>query len=190
MKTVFILFYFIFWDHQFLDEKTVWISDFGRKIRLILGEYLFFLFFFILEITCFRPKNPYQFRWRPFFFFFSFEITCFWAKNPPQFLTNRLNLILKQWKFGSRLLSVVSLFQKSPPFFQILATRLNEWVNSSHDIVTFYSPMKLKQHSSWKILPLLRTSKIISKGYCMFLILIVFCERVIVKTKHKVRIVN
>ena len=39
---------------------------------------------------------------------FSSEITCFWAKNC-------LNLIQEQWKFGSRSLTVVSTFQKSPP---------------------------------------------------------------------------
>ena len=49
--------------------------------------------------------------------FFWGGIILFWAKIPPQFLTNHLNLIRKQWKFGSRSLSVVSLFQKSPPPF-------------------------------------------------------------------------
>ena len=73
----------------------------------------------------FRPKNPSQFWWGPFFL----EITCFWAEKPfqfppknqsqfrIQFRINRLNLIRKQWKFGSRSLTVVSLFQKSPPSF-------------------------------------------------------------------------
>ena len=38
----FFIFYF-FGDHLFLGWKNVWISDFGRKIRLNFGEDLFFL---------------------------------------------------------------------------------------------------------------------------------------------------
>ena len=47
--------FFFFEDHLFLGRKTVWISNFGRKIRLNFGEDLFFL-----------------------------EITCLWAEKPPQ----------------------------------------------------------------------------------------------------------
>ena len=69
--------------------KSVWISDFGLKIRLNFGKDLF-LFFFFLEITCFWaekafefrnfgfwPKNLSQFRWRPFFL----KITSFWTEK-------------------------------------------------------------------------------------------------------------
>ena len=90
-----------------------------------------------------RPEEPFEFpisaeksvsiSVKTFFFWrspvFGRKIRLnfqFWPKNPSQFRINRLNLIQEQWKFGSRSLTVVSLFQKSPrpPFFQILATRL------------------------------------------------------------------
>ena len=55
--------------------KSVWISDFGLKIRLNFGVDLFFfwrpLVFGLKNCLNFRfwPKNQTQFRWRPFFFF-------------------------------------------------------------------------------------------------------------------------
>ena len=76
--------------------RTVSISDFGRKIRLNFGEELFFL-----RSSVVGRKNRFNFRFPP--------------KNPSQFWINRLNLIRKQWKFGSRSFTVVSLFQTSPP---------------------------------------------------------------------------
>ena len=106
----------------FGDEgvAVIWAEEafeIGRKIRLNFGKDHFFS-----EITCFWAEKPFEFpisaeksvsiSVKTFFFL---EITCFWAKNPPQFLTNRLTLNRKQWKFGLRLLTVVSLFQKSPP---------------------------------------------------------------------------
>ena len=41
------------------------------------------------------------------------------------FRTNCVKLIQEQWKFGSRSFANFSLFQNSPPLFQILATRLH-----------------------------------------------------------------
>ena len=61
-------------------------------------------FFFFLRSPVFGRKNHLNFGFRP--------------KNPSQFRINRLNLIQEQWKFGSRLLTVVSLFQNSPPLFR------------------------------------------------------------------------
>ena len=81
---------FFFGDHLFLGWKTVWICNFGRKIRLNFGDDLFFFFL---------------------------EITCFWAEKPFEFSTPAEIFGSKQWKFESRSLAVVSLFQ-------ILATRL------------------------------------------------------------------
>ena len=78
-------------------RRTVWISDFGRKIRLNFVEDLFFW-----RSPVFGRKNRLNFRFRP--------------KKPSQFRINRLNLIQEQRKFWSRSLAVVSLFQKSPPF--------------------------------------------------------------------------
>ena len=74
-----------------LTWKTFWISDFGRKIRFNSGED-FFLFLF----------------WRS---------PCFWAKKPFEYPTRAKIFGSKQWKFASRSLAVVSLFQNSPlPF--------------------------------------------------------------------------
>ena len=80
----------------------------------------------------FWPKSLTQFRWR-FFFFFGDHLFL-GAKNEwiselskkfrLNFRTNRVKLIHEQWKFGSRSFALFSLFQKSPPLFQILATRL------------------------------------------------------------------
>ena len=79
----------------------MWISNFGRKIRLNFSEDLSFIFFgghlFL------GGKTVLYFR--------------FWPKNPSQFRVSRVNLIQEQWQFGSRSLTVVSLFQKSPPPF-------------------------------------------------------------------------
>ena len=87
----------------------------------------------------FWPKNQSQFRWRPFFFFFFGDhlilggkgvwISELSEKFRLNFRTNRVKLIQEQWKFGSRMFVLFSLFQNSPPpppppLFQILATRL------------------------------------------------------------------
>ena len=82
-----------------LAWTSVWISDFGRRTRLNFGEDVFFF----LRSPVFGLKNHLNFR--------------FWPKNPSQFRINRVILIREQWKFGSRSLAVVSLFQKSPPSF-------------------------------------------------------------------------
>ena len=124
---------FFFWDYLILCGKTVSISDFGRKFRLNFGEDLLFWggspVFGRKNRFNFRfwAKNPSQFRRKPFFFFFFGDHLFLGGKtvSNSDFGRIRLNLLWKQWKFGSRSLTVVSLFQKSPPpFFQILATCL------------------------------------------------------------------
>ena len=91
------------------------LADIRPKIRLNFGENLFFW-----EITCFWTKkpfefwfrlgNPSQFQWRPFFFW----------RSPVFKQKNCLNLIHGSWQFGSRSLTVVSAFQKSPlPLYEI-----------------------------------------------------------------------
>ena len=86
---------------------------FGRKKPLNFG---------------FRPKKTPQFWWRPFFFFFVWRppiwISELSEKFRLNFRTNRLKLLLDQWKFQSRSFAHFSLFQNSPPLFQILATCL------------------------------------------------------------------
>ena len=84
-------------------------NRFNFKIRLNFGED----FFFWRSPVCGR-KNRFNFRFPP--------------KNLSQFRINRLNLIRKQWKFGSRSLTVVSLFQKSPPSFS--KSWLRAWTRS------------------------------------------------------------
>ena len=91
-------FFFLFWRYLFLAEKAfefrVW------------------------------PKNPSQFRWRPFFLYHLFLgwksvwISEFSEKFRLNFRINRVVLIQERWKFGSRSFAVFSLFQKSPPFFK------------------------------------------------------------------------
>ena len=66
------LFFFLFGDH---GGKNVRISNFGRKITFNCGEDLFFCFVWRPRRKKrsnfqFRPKNHFQFWWRPFFFFF------------------------------------------------------------------------------------------------------------------------
>ena len=82
----------------------------------------------------FRPKNHSEFWRRPFFFFFFGDHPTLiekklWISELSEtfrlkFRTNRLKLIQDQWKFESRSFAHFSLFQNSPPLFQILATRL------------------------------------------------------------------
>ena len=92
VKTFF--FFFFFGDHLILGEKNVWISDFGRKIRLNFGEDLFFFFFFWRPPDFgrkkrlnfrFRPKNQSQFWWRhPNFWGFGFKsppTKIFWIRH-------------------------------------------------------------------------------------------------------------
>ena len=114
--------------------KSVWIFDFGRKIRLNFGEDLFIYLFFFGDHLFLGWKNVWisdfgrKFRWRPFFFLFFFGDHLFlgwknvWIselseKFPLNFRTNRVKLIQEQWKFGSRSCALFSLFQKSPPPF-------------------------------------------------------------------------
>ena len=123
--------------------KSVWIFDFGRKLRLNFGEDLFLFCFWrppvfgLKKRLNFRfwPKNQTQFRWRSFFFFW----------RPPVFgLKKRLNFrafreILSQFsdkpcETDSRTMKIrvkvvstfLTLSKKPPPLFQILATRLGE----------------------------------------------------------------
>ena len=123
------LFFFFFGDHLFLGGKNLWISDFGRKIRLNFGEDLFFKTF---EFRI-SAENSDSISAKTFFFFFGdhlilsgknlwiFELSEKFRLN---FRTNRVKLIQEQSKFGSRSFALFSLFQNSPPLFQILATRL------------------------------------------------------------------
>ena len=98
------------------------------------------------EITCFwaektfefpiLAENTTQFRWRPFFLFIYFlflEITCFWAEKPLEFLDKPSQFRLNFLECDSRAMNIrvkvayscLTLSKKpSPPFFQILATRL------------------------------------------------------------------
>ena len=108
--------------------KTVWTSDFGRKIRLNFGEDLFFYFwrspvFGLKKRSNFRfwPKNPSKFRWRPFFFFFwrspvfglkkrsNFR---FWTKNLCDSDTRTMKIRVKV------ACSCLTLSKKPPPFFK------------------------------------------------------------------------
>ena len=135
--------FFYFGDHLILGGKNVGILDFGRKITLNFGEDLFFFFFF-LEITWFWAEKTLEFRisaekslWslaKTFVFFFFVDHLILGGKNlwisdlsetfRLKFRTNRLKLIQGQWKFESRSFAHFSLFQNSPPLFQIQATRL------------------------------------------------------------------
>ena len=121
----FFFFFFFFWDYLLLGRKSVWVSEFGRKIRFKFGEDLCFWrspVFGPRKRLNFRfwPKNLFQIWRRPFFL----EFTCFWAEKAFKFPNLAESYGSKQWKFGSRLLAVVSFFQNSLPLFQILATRL------------------------------------------------------------------
>ena len=127
--------------------SNVWTCEIGRKIALIFGEDLFFFWRSPnfgrkkrLKFG-FRPKNHSEFWRRPFFFLFIFffgDHLLLGGKNLRisdlsetfrlKFRTNRLKLIQGQWKFESRSFAHFSLFQNSPPLFQILATRLLVYV--------------------------------------------------------------
>ena len=123
--------------------KSVWIFDFGRKIRLNFGEDLF-IYLFFLETTCFWAEKTFEFPILAenfgedlFFFFF------FW--RPPVFgLKKRLNFrafreissqfLDKPCETDSRTMKIrvkvvctfLTLSKKPPPpLFQILATRLH-----------------------------------------------------------------
>ena len=136
---------FFFGEHLILGRKNLWISDFGRKITLNFSEDLFIF----LENTWFWAVKTFKFRTSaekslPILvktFFFLGEHLIFGGKNlwiselsekfRLNFRTNRLKLIQVQWKFESRSFAQFSLFQNSPPLFQILATRLavNEYLS-------------------------------------------------------------
>ena len=100
--------FFFFGDHLILGGKNLRISHFGRKITLNFGEDLFFFFGDHLILG---GKN----LWIS-------ELSETFRLN---FRTNRLKLIQDRWKFESRSFAHFSLFQNSPPLFQILATRLS-----------------------------------------------------------------
>ena len=129
--------------------------DFGRKKRLNFGfrpkNHSEFwrrpFFFFFLEITWYWAEKTFEFwisaeksLWilaKTFFFFFGDHLIL-GGKNVfgqtfqtfrLKFWTNRLKLIQRQWKFESRSFAHFSLFQNSPPLFQILATRLSATYN-------------------------------------------------------------
>ena len=88
--------------------SNVWTCEIGRKIALKFGEDLFFFFGDHLILG---GKNVWT----------SDLSETFRLK----FRTNRLKLIQGQWKFESTSFAHFSLFQNSPPLFQILATRLD-----------------------------------------------------------------
>ena len=144
-KTFFFFFFFFFGDHLILGGKNVWILEFGRKITLNFGEDLFFFILFFIFWRSpnfgrkkrlnfgFRPKNHSEFWRRPFFLFFGDHLILggknLWISDLSEtfrlkFRTNHLKLIQGQWKFESTSFAHFSLFQNSPPLFQILATRL------------------------------------------------------------------
>ena len=128
----------IFCEKLKVAPSNVWISKFGRKISLNFGEDLFFYFWRPPDFGRKKPlnfgfqvKNQSQFRQRLFFFGDhlilggkNLRISELSEKFCLNFRTNRVKLIQEQWKFGSRSFSLFSLFQNSPPLFQILATRL------------------------------------------------------------------
>ena len=139
----FFIFYF-FGDHLILGRKNVWISNFGRKISLNYGEDLCFIFI-LWRPPWFWAEKTFEFPIsavksvsilvKAFFFFFGDHLNLggknLWISELSEkfrlnFRTNRVKLIQEQWKFGSRLFALFSLFQNSPPPpFQILATRLD-----------------------------------------------------------------
>ena len=91
--------------------KSVWMCDFGRKIRFNFGEDLFFFFFF-LETTCFWAEKTFElsaFR----------EISSQFSDKPCETDSRTMKIRVK----------VVCTFltlstPPPPPLFQILATRL------------------------------------------------------------------
>ena len=138
------LFFFFFLEITwFWAEKTFefWIS--AEKSLWILAKTFFFFFFFFWRSPNFgrkkrlnfgfRPKNHSEFWRSPYFFFFGDHLLLggknLWISDLSEtfrlkFRTNRLKLIQGQWKFEWRSFAHFSLFQNSPPPFQILATRL------------------------------------------------------------------
>ena len=118
-KSVKTFFFFFFWRSP--EFGRIGISDFGPKISLKIGEDLFFFG----DHLNLGGKNVWISEIS--------EICCL------DYRRNRVTLIQGQWKFGSRSFALFSLFQNSPPLFQILATRLLEvskncqvtWLESS-----------------------------------------------------------
>ena len=71
--------FFFFLDHLILGGKKLWISDFGRKIRLNFGEDLSFFFF---ETTWFWEEKSFEFPSFPRNFVSIFGQTVwFWFNN-------------------------------------------------------------------------------------------------------------
>ena len=143
----FFFFFFVLEMTWFWAEKNLWISDFGRKITLNFGEDLFFFFFFGDHLILDGKK-----LW----------ISELSEKFRLNFRTNRLKLLLDQWKFESRSFAHFSLFQNSPPLFQILTTRLVVRNADLHTAFTvyvqiFYKPIPRVRISS-------RQSRIYGRG--------------------------
>ena len=96
---------FFFGDHLFLGWKTVWISDFGRKMSLNFGEDFFFFgdHLFLGWQTFEFPSFPRNSVW-----IFG-QTVWFWFKSNENSGQGRLHF---------------SYSFKKAPLFQILATRL------------------------------------------------------------------
>ena len=107
-----------------LASKTVWTSEFGRKIRLNFGEDLFFF----SEITCFWAEKGFEFPilaeksdsisvktfffWRsPVFGLKKGSNFRFWPKNPCDSDTRTMKIRVKV------ACSCLTLSKKPPPFF-------------------------------------------------------------------------
>ena len=119
-----------FGDHLFLGGKTVWMFDFGRKIRLNFGEDLFFFFFF----------------WRS---------PCFWAEKPPQSDSRAMKICVKVTYI------CLNLPKKPPPLNEILATRLEPIftvvVSCYKAFLSIFEALShwvtIKMHLTWKYQP-------------------------------------
>ena len=109
---------------MFLGGKSFWLrpkipvknTDFGQKMPSVFGEDLFF--FFVLEITWFRPENDFGFRRRSFFFFFFFL-------RSPDFI-RKFALIQLRWMKVWNLREVQRRFSALPPLSLILLPRSRE----------------------------------------------------------------
>ena len=100
---------FFFGDYLFVGWKSVWISvSISVKTFFFFGDHLFL-------------------GWK------SVWISEFSEKFRLNFRIDRVILIQKQWKFGSRSFAVFSLFQKSPPF-------LKSWLRAWFRICVLRTP--------------------------------------------------
>ena len=95
------------------------------------------------------------------------------------FRTNRVKLIQEQWKFGSRSFALFSLFQKSPPLFQILATRLPWLLHYVHEKIKWGPEVAKPLNFTWVIhLNWLAETELKGPGPLVVSILLVTVERV------------